>query len=114
MEGHDTFVAAVAFLCESAIDACAAAEVVLDEVALFVFHQANARILSAVAERLQIDPARVVDAIGDVGNTSAASLPLALAAADEDGRLHAGERVLLGAVGAGFTYGAAVLEWGRG
>jgi 3-oxoacyl-[acyl-carrier-protein] synthase-3 len=48
-----------------------------------------------------------------VGNTSAASLPLALAAADEDGRLHAGERVLLGAVGAGFTYGATVLDWGR-
>ena len=113
MEGHDTFLAAVAFLCDSAIDACAAAEVGLDEVDLFVFHQANARILAAVAERLRIDPARVVDAIASVGNTSAASLPLALAAADDDGRLRRGDRVLLGAVGAGFTYGATVLEWGR-
>jgi 3-oxoacyl-[acyl-carrier-protein] synthase-3 len=113
MEGHDTFVAAVSFLCESTVDACVAADVALDEVDLFVFHQANARILTTVAERLRIEPARVVDAIAGVGNTSAASLPLALAAADEDGRLRAGDRVLLGAVGAGFTYGATVLDWGR-
>jgi 3-oxoacyl-[acyl-carrier-protein] synthase-3 len=113
MEGHDTFVAAVSFLCDSTIDACLVADVALDEVDLFVFHQANARILTAVGERLRIDPDRVVDAIGALGNTSAASLPLALAAADEDGRLRAGDRVLLGAVGAGFTYGATVIEWGR-
>jgi len=113
MEGHDTFVAAVAFLCEATVDACAEADVALDEVDLFIYHQANARILSAVAERLRIDPRRVLDAIGDIGNTSAASLPLALAAANDDGRLKAGDRVLLGAVGAGFNYGAALLEWGR-
>jgi len=113
MEGHDTFVAAVAFLCESTLDACAEADVGLDDVDLFVFHQANARILSAVAERLRIDPARVVDAIADVGNTSAASLPLALAAAADADRVKRGDRVLLGAVGAGFTYGATVIDWGR-
>ena len=113
MEGHDTFVAAVGFLCESAVDACTRSDVDLGDVDLFVFHQANARILTAVADRLRIDPARVVDAIADVGNTSAASLPLALAAADNDGRLRPGDRVLLGAVGAGFTYGAALIEWGR-
>jgi 3-oxoacyl-[acyl-carrier-protein] synthase-3 len=113
MEGHDTFVAAVAFLTEATLDACAEADVALDEVDLFVYHQANRRILGAVAERLQIDPSRIVDAIADVGNTSAASLPLALAEADANGRLHSGDRVLLGAVGAGFVYGATVIEWGR-
>jgi 3-oxoacyl-[acyl-carrier-protein] synthase-3 len=113
MEGHDTFLAAVSFLCDSTVDACAEADVAVDEVDLFVFHQANARILGAVADRLQIDPDRVVDAIGDLGNTSAASLPLALAIAGEDGRLRTGDRVLLGAVGAGFTYGATILDWGR-
>jgi len=113
MEGHDTFVAAVALLCESTIDACAEAGVSLDDIDLFVFHQANGRILSAVAERLRIDPERIVDAIADVGNTSAASLPLALAAALDAGRVKRGDRVLLGAVGAGFTYGATVIDWGR-
>ena len=107
------FVAAVAFLCEATIDACAQAGVALGALDLLVYHQANARILSAVAERLGVEPARVVNAIGEVGNTSAASLPLALAAANDDRRLKPGDRVLLGAVGAGFTYGAAVLEWGR-
>lgn len=113
MKGHDTFVAAVSFLCESAIDACNEADVALGAVDLFVFHQANARILTAVAERLRIDPERVLDAVADVGNTSAASLPLALAAARDDGRLRPGDRVLLGAVGAGFTYGATLIRWGR-
>jgi 3-oxoacyl-[acyl-carrier-protein] synthase-3 len=113
MEGHDTFVAAVGFLHEATTDVCAEAGITLEDVDLFVYHQANRRILGALAERLGIDPARVVDAIGELGNTSAASLPLALAEADRDGRLHAGDRVLMGAVGAGFTYGAAVIEWGR-
>jgi 3-oxoacyl-[acyl-carrier-protein] synthase-3 len=113
MEGHDTFVAAVGFLCDVTIDACTEAGVALDDVDLFVYHQANRRILVAVAERLAIDPDRIVDAIADVGNTSAASVPLALADANAQGRLRAGDRVLMGAVGAGFTYGAALVEWGR-
>jgi 3-oxoacyl-[acyl-carrier-protein] synthase-3 len=113
MEGHDTFIAATGFLCDATVDACRAADVAVADVDLFVYHQANRRILGAVAERLGLDPARVVDAIADVGNTSAASLPLALADAADAGRLHSGDRVLLGAVGAGFTYGATVIEWGR-
>ena len=113
MEGHDTFIAATGFLCDATLDACSAADVPLADVDLFVYHQANRRILNAVAERLELDPNRIVDAIADVGNTSAASLPLALADAEDAGRLHNGDRVLLGAVGAGFTYGATVIEWGR-
>jgi 3-oxoacyl-[acyl-carrier-protein] synthase-3 len=113
MEGHDTFVAAINFISQATTDACDAAGVALDQIDLFVYHQANRRILTAVAERIGLDPARIVDAIAEVGNTSAASLPLALAEADEQGRLRAGDRVLLGAAGAGFTYGAVVVEWGR-
>ena len=75
------------------------------------YHQANGRILSAVGEKLGIDSDRVVDCIAEYGNTCAATLPLALGHAAEHGRLRAGDRVLLGAFGAGFTWGATVLEW---
>ncbi len=85
----------------------------LDDLDLFVYHQANARILRAVGERLGLDPARVVDCIGRYGNTSAATIPLALDAARAEGRLRDGDRVLLAAFGAGLTWGATVVEWGE-
>jgi 3-oxoacyl-[acyl-carrier-protein] synthase-3 len=89
-----------------------AAGVRLDDIDLFVYHQANGRILSAVGERLSLPPDRVVDCISDHGNTSAATLPLALAHVERAGRLAPGHRVLLGAFGAGFTWGATVVQWG--
>jgi 3-oxoacyl-[acyl-carrier-protein] synthase-3 len=112
MDGHETFKAAVARLSEVALEALDAAGMATADVDLFVFHQANARITAAVGERLGLDPARVVDSIARVGNTSAASLPLALAAAEADGRLVPGARVLLAAFGSGFTWGATTLTWG--
>ncbi|HEX3874613.1 MAG TPA: beta-ketoacyl-ACP synthase 3 [Solirubrobacteraceae bacterium] len=112
MDGHETFKQAVSRLAQASRDACASAGVELDEIDLFIFHQANARITLALGERLGLDPARVVDCIGTLGNTSAASIPVALAHAREDGRLGAGTRVLVAAVGAGFTWGAVVIEWG--
>jgi 3-oxoacyl-[acyl-carrier-protein] synthase-3 len=114
MQGHETFKAAVAALCDVSLEAAAAAELALPDIDLFVYHQANARILAAVGERLGLPHERVVNAIGAVGNTSAASIPLALAEAERDGRLKAGTRVLLGAFGAGFTWGAMTLTWGDG
>jgi 3-oxoacyl-[acyl-carrier-protein] synthase III len=111
MEGHETFLRATAALSEATVDACAAAGVGLDDIDVFVFHQANRRILDAVAERLGLERGRVVDAIADLANTSAASIPLALCAARDEGRLAPGRRVLLGAMGAGFVYGAGVLTW---
>ena len=111
MDGHATFISAVAALAEATTDACAAAQLELCDVDLFVFHQANRRILGAVAERLGLEHERVVDVIADTGNTSAASLPIALTAARDAGRLRAGARVLLGAMGAGFVSGAGVLTW---
>lgn len=114
MRGHETFREAVARLSESTVAAAAAAGVELDDIDLFVYHQANGRILSAVAERLELAHERVVDCIGEYGNTSAATLPLALAFGEEHGLLRDGDRVLLGAFGAGFTWGATVVEWGSG
>src|SRR4051794_28938072 len=110
MDGHETFKAAVARLSEVALEALAAAGLGVEDIDLFVFHQANARITAAVGERLGLDPARVVDSIATVGNTSAASLPLALAGA----RPEPGARVLLAAFGSGFTWGATTLTWGFG
>jgi 3-oxoacyl-[acyl-carrier-protein] synthase-3 len=112
MEGHETFRAAVAGLSLATSEAADAAGVTLEDVDLFVYHQANGRILQAVAERLGLSSERVVDCIGSYGNTSAATLPLALSFSEQEGRLKAGDRVLLGAFGAGFTWGASVIEWG--
>jgi 3-oxoacyl-[acyl-carrier-protein] synthase-3 len=112
MRGHETFREAVARLSLATLQATRAAGLGLDEVDLFVYHQANGRILSAVAERLGVADDRVVDCIGEYGNTSAATLPLALAFSEEAGRLQPGDRVLVGAFGAGFTWGATVVEWG--
>ncbi|MGN6869107.1 MAG: beta-ketoacyl-ACP synthase III [Solirubrobacteraceae bacterium] len=112
MRGHETFREAVARLSLSTVQAVRAADVRLEDIDLFVYHQANGRILSAVGERLGLPPDRVVDCISEYGNTSAATLPLALAYVEKEGRLEAGHRVLLGAFGAGFTWGATVVEWG--
>jgi 3-oxoacyl-[acyl-carrier-protein] synthase-3 len=113
MDGHETFKRAVRTLATNAVETVEANGLELDDIDLFVLHQANGRILSGVAEALDVEPARMLDVIGEVGNTSAASIPLALGAARERGLLHDGARVLLGAVGAGFTWGAVVVEWGN-
>ncbi|HEV3390314.1 MAG TPA: beta-ketoacyl-ACP synthase III [Solirubrobacteraceae bacterium] len=111
MRGHETFREAVARLSLATVQAARAAGTRLDDIDLFVYHQANGRILSAVGERLGLPADRVVDCISEYGNTSAATLPLALAHVDEQGALKPGHRVLLGAFGAGFTWGATVVEW---
>jgi 3-oxoacyl-[acyl-carrier-protein] synthase-3 len=112
MDGHETFKRAVRTLTANAIETIAANGLELRDVDLFVLHQANGRILTAVREALGVEPERVVDTIAEVGNTSAASIPLALAEAREAGLLTDGATVLLGAVGAGFTWGAVIVRWG--
>jgi 3-oxoacyl-[acyl-carrier-protein] synthase-3 len=113
MDGRATFRNAVARLSEVTLEVAADAGTTLDEIDLFVYHQANGRILSAVGDRLGLDPAKVVDSIARHGNTSAASIPLALDDAQRDGRLRDGTRVLLGAFGAGLTWGAGIVDWGN-
>jgi 3-oxoacyl-[acyl-carrier-protein] synthase-3 len=112
VEGHETFQTAVKRLTEATVAAIARADLELDDIDLFVYHQANARILRAVAERLELPEEKVADYIGDVGNTSAASIPLTLGLLREDGRLRPGQRLLVAAIGAGFTWGAGTLQWG--
>jgi 3-oxoacyl-[acyl-carrier-protein] synthase III len=112
MDGHETFKQAVKRLAEASTAACDAAAIALGDLDLYVYHQANTRILTSLADRLGLDPAKVVEFIATVGNTSAASVPLALEQARSDGRLDAGMRVLLAAAGSGFTWGASVIEWG--
>jgi 3-oxoacyl-[acyl-carrier-protein] synthase III len=111
MQGHDTFKAAVHRMSEATVEATGKAGLELDDIGLFVYHQANARILTAVGERLGLDSDRVVNSIDRFGNTSAATLPIALADARERGMLEPGMNVLLAAFGAGFTWGAGVIEW---
>jgi 3-oxoacyl-[acyl-carrier-protein] synthase-3 len=82
-----------------------------NEVDLFVSHQANRRIVTSAADRLGIDPAKVVLNIEHFGNTTAATIPLALNDAIADGRLKKGSLVLLASVGAGFTVGSVLLRW---
>ena len=112
MKGHDTFRQAVARLEEATAAAVAAAGLGLDEIDVFVYHQANTRILAAVGESLDLDPGRVIDCMGRYGNTSAATIPLALAEARDLGMLTPGSKVLVAAFGGGLTWAAAVIEWG--
>jgi 3-oxoacyl-[acyl-carrier-protein] synthase III len=112
MQGHDTFKAAVQRLSESTLEAVENVGLSLDDIGLFVYHQANTRILAAVGERLGIERERVIDCIDRYGNTSSATLPIALADARERGMLEPGMNVLLAAFGAGFTWGAGVIQWG--
>lgn len=112
MAGQDTFKNAVRRLSESTLEAVEAADLTLEEIDVFVYHQANGRILRAVGERLNLPSERVVDCIGRYANTSAATIPIALVEAERAGMLVPGARVLLSAFGAGFTWGAMTIEWG--
>jgi 3-oxoacyl-[acyl-carrier-protein] synthase-3 len=112
MRGPQTYRRAIAALTEATLEAVAAAERALDDIDLFVYHQANGRILNAVAARLGQPIDRFVNCIASYANTSAASIPIALSEAVETGELRAGSTVLIGACGAGFTFGAATVEWG--
>jgi 3-oxoacyl-[acyl-carrier-protein] synthase-3 len=112
MDGPEVYRHAIARMSEVTLEAVHRAGLELDDIDLFVYHQANARITRALGERLGLPAGRVVDCIEVLGNSSAATLPVALAAAEADGRLRPGARVLLSAFGAGFTWGGGVLEWG--
>lgn len=112
MNGHDTFKHAVARLAQVSREAADAAGLGMSEIDLFVFHQANSRIISAVGKELSLPPDRVIDCVPRFANTSAATIPIALGVAAEEGRLDDGTRVLVAAFGSGLTWGGVVLEWG--
>ncbi len=110
MIGNQVFKHAVGKISESIREAAERAGIEVDSVDWFVPHQANQRILTAVADKLGLAPEKVVSTVADHGNTSAASVPLALSVAVEDGRVKPGDLVLLEAMGGGLTWGAALLR----
>lgn len=113
MAGQEVFRRAVRASVGSAEAALARAKVGVDDLALFVPHQANERIIDAVASRLGIGTDKVMVTIDRLGNTSSASIPEALAEAASAGRIRDGDLVLLSGFGAGMTWASAVLRWGR-
>ncbi|WP_432046803.1 beta-ketoacyl-ACP synthase III [Streptomyces asiaticus] len=113
MRGRDTYRHAVERLTSASRQAMARAGWQMSDIDRVVSHQANARILGAVAERLGIPAERLLSNIEHVGNTGAASIPVLLAQAAEEGTLTAGQRVLLSAFGGGLAWGAMTLTWPR-
>jgi len=111
MAGREVFKNAVVMLADTIQEALAHNGLSAADVDWFVPHQANRRIIEAMAKRLGLGPERVVVTIERHANTSAASIPLALAEARADGRIAAGDVVLMEAMGGGFTWGSAILRW---
>jgi 3-oxoacyl-[acyl-carrier-protein] synthase-3 len=111
MEGREVFRFAVGMVADVVDAAFAATGTTADDLDWFVPHQANKRIITASAEKLHIPQEKVVITVDRHGNTSAASIPLALAAAQADGRIEQGDPVMIEAIGGGFTWGSALLRW---
>jgi 3-oxoacyl-[acyl-carrier-protein] synthase-3 len=111
MEGREVFRHAVAMITDVVEDAFEATGYTAADIDWFVPHQANKRIIDASAAKLAIAPEKVVATVDRHGNTSAASIPLALDVAIKDGRIKRGDLVMLEAMGGGFTWGAALVRW---
>jgi len=111
MEGREVFKHAVGMITDVIVDAFKATGTSAEDIDWFVPHQANKRIIDASAHKLHIAPQKVVLTVDRHGNTSAASIPLALAVAVADGRIKTGDLVLLEAMGGGFTWGSALIRW---
>lgn len=111
MSGQEVFKFAVGKVTDVVVDAFAAAGVTPAQIDWFVPHQANRRIIDMSAQKLGIAPEKIVATVHLHGNTSAASIPLALSVAATDGRIKQGDLVMLEAVGGGFTWGSALIRW---
>jgi 3-oxoacyl-[acyl-carrier-protein] synthase-3 len=111
MEGKEVFRFAVGHVTDVMRDAFTDSGLSAEELDWFVPHQANRRIIDASAQKLGIAKEKVVTTVQWHGNTSAASIPLALAVAVEDGRIKRGDLVMIEAIGGGFTWGAAIIRW---
>ncbi|MBI2900146.1 MAG: ketoacyl-ACP synthase III [Planctomycetes bacterium] len=111
MKGREVYKFGVPKFVEAIRDALAACEMTLEDLDLLIPHQMNLRMIEAVAERLPFPMSRVLVNIQKYGNTSSASIPLALDEAVRGGRIRRGDRILLTAMGAGLTWGTIVLRW---
>jgi len=111
MEGQEVFKFAVSSVCESVAEALDETGIEASAVDYYVLHQANSRILSYVAKRLEIPIAKCYSTISQTGNTSAASIPIVIDEMNEKGLLKKGMKIVLSGFGAGLTYGTIILEW---
>jgi 3-oxoacyl-[acyl-carrier-protein] synthase-3 len=111
MEGNEVYKHAVRSMEEAAIAALDANKLTQADIALLIPHQANRRIIDTTAKRLGVDPARLFTNLQQYGNTSSASIPIALDEANRQGVLKSGDKALLVAFGGGFAYGSALVEW---
>ncbi|WJR81381.1 beta-ketoacyl-ACP synthase III [Bradyrhizobium sp. NP1] len=111
MEGREVFKHAVGMITDVIVDAFNATGLTAEDIQWFIPHQANKRIIDASAHKLHIAPPKVVLTVDRHGNTSAASIPLALDLAVRDGRVKKGDLLLLEAMGGGFTWGSALVRW---
>ena len=111
MQGKEVFKHAVINIADSILASAEAAGVKVEDIDWFVPHQANQRILDGTARRLHLPGDRFISTIAEHGNTSAASVPLALAVAVGDGRIRRGDLVLMEAMGGGLTWGAGLVRW---
>jgi 3-oxoacyl-[acyl-carrier-protein] synthase-3 len=111
MEGKEVFKHAVGMITDVIESVFAQASITADDLDWFVPHQANKRIIDASADKLGIARDKVVITVDKHGNTSAASIPLALDVACRDGRVKEGDLVMIEAIGGGFTWGSALLRW---
>ena len=111
-EGRNVYKFAVKRMADSGFDILQRNSMTGKDIALFIPHQANKRIIDACANRLKLEDHQVMVNIDKYGNTTAATIPLGLADAVDDGRIKRGDIVLMTAFGAGFTWGAIILKWG--
>jgi 3-oxoacyl-[acyl-carrier-protein] synthase-3 len=111
MQGNEIFKQAVRNMAECAVCVLDRAGLTPHDVSLLIAHQANTRIIDAVAKRLDLPPEKVFVNIADYGNTSAATIPIALCEALEQGRVSKGDVIVMDAFGAGLTWGALVMRW---
>ena len=111
MKGNETFKVAVKAMADVSMELLTEQGFTQEQVDLFIPHQANLRIIDAVGDRLKIDPARVCKNVDRYGNTSAASIPIALDESVREGRIKDGDMVLMTAFGAGLVWGSVLLRW---
>jgi len=111
MDGRYVFKHAIDRFQEVIHEALSANNLTVEDIDLLILHQANLRIVEAVSQSLKISPERVFNNIHKYGNTTAASIPIALDEAQKEGRLKTGDTIVLAAFGSGFTWGAAVIRW---
>jgi 3-oxoacyl-[acyl-carrier-protein] synthase-3 len=113
MNGLATWKQAVTFLPVVTRNACKKSRVKIEDVGLFLFHQANFNLINYVIRKLGLPLDKTYTNVGEIGNTGSASLAIALSEAEDKNLIHPGDVIVLAAVGAGFSFGASVWRWGR-